>query len=46
MGKLTPLNVLLQSQVFFLIIGDHFGRHLEFKIKLKINRQGISELKN
>lgn len=45
MGKLTPLNVLLQSQVFF-IIGDHFGRHLEFKIKLKINRQGISELKN
>lgn len=45
MGKLTPLNVLLQSQVFF-IIDDHFGRHLEFKIKLKINRQGISELKN
>lgn len=41
MGKLTPLNVLLQSQVFF-IIGDHF----EFKVKLKMSRQGISELKN
>ena len=45
MEKLTPLNVLLQSQVFF-IIGDHFGRHLEFKIKLKMNRQGMSEWKN
>lgn len=44
-GKINTIKCITAKPGFF-IIGDHFGRHLEFKIKLKINRQGISELKN
>lgn len=45
-GKINTIKCITAKPGFFFIIGDHFGRHLEFKIKLKINRQGISELKN
>jgi len=44
-GKINTIKCITAKPGFF-IVGDHLGHHLEFKIKLKMNRQGISELKN
>ena len=45
-GKIDTIKCIAAKPGVFFIIGDHLGRHLQFKIKLKMKRQGKSELKN